>query len=338
MSTFRFVVRGFGASHRLDDSLMAYLESRFPAGPDRPAVSRSKVRRLVLSGAVRLDGRTECRPGLELRSGACLEVAFDAGLFFQEKDPQDLEFVMDQSRVLYEDQWLMVVDKPAGLPTEPTVVASRQNLHRAVAGFLAARDGVAEPYLGLHHRLDRETSGVILFSRDKASNPGLHQAFLERRVHKTYLALCALPARPEEQRRAEALAGLLAGRPVRVENTLGRISPRSQACRWGEVAAGEPAVTDLELEERLPGGLVVRASPLTGRTHQIRVHCAGLGIPLLGDGLYGGPTSLGGQELPRCMLHAACLRFRHPLSGAELEIRAGLPPEFQACLDRMGKR
>ena len=102
---------------------------------------------------------------------------------------QDRAFVMVADRILFEDAALIAVNKPAGLPTQPTLDEARENLYAAVKKFLAARDGVAEAYVGLHHRLDRDTSGVVIFTKDKAANAGVARAFAEHLARKTYLAL-----------------------------------------------------------------------------------------------------------------------------------------------------
>ena len=233
-------------------------------------------------------------------------------------------FAWGPERVLFEDEWLIVVDKPAGLPTQPTLDARRASVHATLAGFLHARDG-GTPYLGLQHRLDRDTSGVLLFTRDARANRGVTELFAGKAVRKTYLAL--------------AVAG--AGTPDawEVANHLGVVGREGKASRFGAVrSGGDPARTSFRVVERLSGAVLVEASPQTGRTHQIRVHLAGGGHPILGDPFYGGPTRVpagrkGGMiGVPRVMLHAAGLEFVHPMTQAAVRITCPWPQDFETCL------
>ena len=233
-------------------------------------------------------------------------------------------FAWTAERILFEDEWLIVVDKPAGLPTQPTLDAERSSVFGALQTFLAQRDG-AEAYLGLHHRLDRDTSGVLLFTRDRRANAGATALFADKTAQKTYLALAA---------------GGPAGGPDSwsVENTLGVVGRVGKASKFGAVrSGGDPAQTSFRRCERLPGAWLVEAQPHTGRTHQIRVHLAEGGHPIFGDGLYGGPMQLrpasgAAQTVPRVLLHAARLQFPHPVSGGTVDVRSELPADFAACL------
>ena len=227
-------------------------------------------------------------------------------------------------RILFEDEWLIVVDKPAGLPTQPTLDARRPSVHSTLANFLRERDGGA-PYLGLQHRLDRDTSGVLLFTRDARANRGVTELFAGKAVRKTYLAL--------------AVAGATAPNSWEIANHLGIVGREGKASRFGAVrSGGDPARTSFRVVERLSGILVVEASPHTGRTHQIRVHLAEGGHPILGDPFYGGPTRFtgGGKgapfSVPRVMLHAAGLEFVHPMTQATLKITCPCPADFETCL------
>lgn len=238
------------------------------------------------------------------------------------------DFVWTADRILFEDEWLMAVDKPAGLPSQPTLDRSRPSVSGVLAEFLRLRDG-CEPYIGLHHRLDRDTSGVLLFSRDRKANAGLADLFRTHGMRKTYLAIAA--------------AGSECPDAWDVENYLGVVGRVGGIARHGAVrSGGDPARTSFRVAERLPGALLVEARPRTGRTHQIRVHLAEGGHPIYGDVLYGGPMRLGSapgaRPVPRVMLHAAMLEFRHPVTGAEIGIRSPLPRDFDACLSELGRQ
>jgi len=208
--------------------------------------------------------------------------------------------------VLYEDDALLAVDKPPGLLTVPSADPRRPSLVAAVKAFLAARRharGAGEPYLAVHQRLDRDTSGVVLFATDPAANPGLAAAFAGRSVEKAYEALTHLP--PE--------------RP-----------PRRFTVESPVTADGAFARTDVTVVEALPGGLLVEARPLTGRKHQIRIHLARIGAAILGDDVYGPPRTRG--SVPRLMLHARRLALEHPLTGSRLVIESAPPADFRAAL------
>lgn len=282
-------------------------------------ISNSKLRRLVISGSVSVNGRQVRVPSFEVFSGSEVKADVDEERLFFEKQPDDIDFTLTQKDVLYEDDFIIVVNKPSHLPTEETIVAGRKSLHGAVVDFLFERQKVAAPnaknppYAGIMHRLDRDTSGVILFSKSRAVNKALHEAFEGRKVKKTYVAVvCGVP-------RQESFS---------VEFPMGRISPKSQAAKWGrllEAKGGVPSRTEFEFLKSFPSNSsfsVIHCFPFTGRTHQIRVHLASVSLPILGDTLYGG------NPFSRIMLHAECLEFPHPISGEILKIKAPLPEEF----------
>ncbi len=325
----------------LNESLPAECAGRGLATP-----SRSKIRRLVVAGAVSVDGRTTRIPAASAGTGRAITVLFDTDRAFSEREPDDISFELDESRVLYEDEAIIVVDKPAGLPVEATVVASRDHLHAAVKRYLhRAAGSVHEPYAGLLHRLDRETSGVVILTKTRAANASLHAQFLGHEIRKEYLALASRPTSDGKTagRAAPNDATPREGDAFRVENRLARITAKSARGKWGPVrTGGDEAITDFEIERVCFSWLAVRAFPLTGRTHQIRVHLSGLGYPLLGDPLYGGPgrvavvPAVSGNAktltVPRVMLHAKTVDFRHPLDGKLLTVSASVPEDFSPFL------
>lgn len=229
-------------------------------------------------------------------------------------------------RVLFEDEWLIAVAKPAGLPSQPTLDPARPSAESELKAYLKKRDG-GSPYLVLHHRLDRDTSGVLLFTKDPKANAGTGALFSEKKAQKTYHALCLLGA----------------GCPERweVKNYLGAKGRVGKATQYGSVrSGGDPALTCFRELERLADVSLIEASPKTGRTHQIRVHLSEGGHPLLGDPFYGGPASLtlaSGERLsiPRVMLHAYALEFPHPMTQAPTSIRCDWPADFAQCIERL---
>ena len=293
-------------------------------------LSNSKIRRMIMAGAVSVDGVRIRRPAYMLLRRQIVQVEFDKDKFFFEKQADDIAFELTATDVLYEDGDLIAVNKPEFFPTEQTIVGGekRDCLHAAVVRYLWAKTPALRnpPYAGIIHRLDRETSGVILFTKRRAANAACHEMFEKRAIQKTYHAVCTILGKAPSLQRSRRLE---AGSTFFVENYIGRVSPKSARAMWGELSAasgGLYARTDFTLLERDVIGdipiLKIEARPLTGRTHQIRVHLASVGLPILGDTLYSAP------EYKRTMLHAACLTFPHPVSGTIMTVSAPLPDEF----------
>jgi 23S rRNA pseudouridine1911/1915/1917 synthase len=263
------------AGRRLDEALAAWL----PETLGMP-VSRSAVRRLVVAGVIRVDGRPVRRPGMPLAAGMRVEGSIDASRLGPARTEQEAAGRVGTGRILHRDPHLLFVDKPAGLLMHATADPSRPNLYDAVKALIA--DGRREPYLGTHQRLDRDTSGVVLFTLDPAANAPLAAAFAAGGVAKTYHALCGRPRRPPPS-------------SWREEGPLGGDGPH--------------AVTAFRVIGEWAQGLLLEARPATGRKHQIRIHLAGRGLPIVGDARYGGSPG------PRVMLHALRLELGHPVTG-----------------------
>lgn len=228
-------------------------------------------------------------------------------------------------QIFYEDADLLAVHKPAGMYVDMTPWDTEANLHAALVRLMAARDG-APPKLHLAHRLDRDTSGVLLVVKNPALNPALQRAFAGGLVHKEYLALCA-GSPPDDE--FELVTG-----HGRSAHGLFRVYPA------GEIGRELPNGSHVKLmhtrfcvERRLAGGALVRAFPVTGRTHQIRLHLAHLGLPLIGDARYGGPAEWRGAVVAFHLLHAERLALPHPASGAPLELVAPAPAWAAGCYD-----
>jgi RluA family pseudouridine synthase len=245
-----------------------------------------------------------------------IEAHIDLPKLFEDSTSRDTKFELTKDRVLFEDEDLIVVDKPAGLPTHPTADEARDNLFAAVHRFLSRRDGIAEPYLGIHQRLDRDTSGVVLFTKSKRVNAAVGEMFSSHKAVKVYQALTVATRKklPEEWT---------------IKNYLGKVASKSKRAKYGAVKMdGDLAETFFRVIGEYPRGVWIEAIPKTGRTHQIRVHLAEYGLPILGDDLYGAAD----DRAPRLMLHAAELRFPNPMTGRELSVKSKLPEDFQECL------
>ena len=284
------------AGLRLDRLVEAWVAAALE-GP----VSRAAVRRLVMAGAVRVAGQPLRRPGGPVRAGTRIDVLVHPDRLGPAPAERETALRFGRERFLYRDAFLLAVDKPAGLAMHATADAARPNLYDLVKAQLPARGG--EAYLGLHQRLDRETSGVVLFTLDPAANAPLARAFATGvGVAKTYHALCARPARRVPER-------------WRVSGPLGGDGPRAD--------------TSFRLLQTLPHALLVEARPSTGRKHQIRIQLAEGGLPILGDARYGAPRD---RNVPRVLLHAHRLELVHPVSGAPLAITSPYPPDFRERL------
>jgi RluA family pseudouridine synthase len=294
-------------------------------------VTRGQLHKLIEAGAVRINGRPERAISRVLPPDGRIEVFADVAKFGPAGASKNVAVLAKPvawtaAQILFEDDWLIAVNKPVGLPTQPTLDVSRPNVLGALKNFLQKRDG-GSPYLGLHHRLDRDTSGVLLFTKDQKANAGVAALFASRSLQKTYQALCLGKGSCPDC--------------WEVENHLGVVARAGKDSKFGAVrSGGDPAHTSFKVLERFPGALLVEAQPHTGRTHQIRVHLAGGGYPILGDAFYGGPVDLRpapglNLHIPRVMLHAASLVFLHPLTNAPLTIRSPWPEDFVACLNQL---
>ena len=288
---------------RLDQVLADWL----PVALGEP-VSKAGVRKLIVAGAVYLNRRRVRIASKNILARARIEVFYEGEKL--KTISRDRPFEMSKAHILFEDEFLIAIDKPPGLPTQPTIDEARANLYAAVKRYLGP-----QAYVGLHHRLDRDTSGVVLFTKAKASNAGVAEAFAKHLARKTYLALAKGQAPKPEWK---------------VENFLAREKPSQ---RYHSVrAGGDPARTEFRVVEKLAGASLVEARPLTGRTHQIRVHLAEGGTPILGDDLYGGGDR---ESVPRLMLHARRLELRHPVTRAELSLESPVPADFEIALERL---
>ena len=311
----KLVITNNLASKRLDEALARWL----PEALGRP-VSKSKGRKLIMAGAVRLNGKPVKAAARELIPGATIEAYIDLQKLFEDAPSRDQKFELTADRILFEDADLIVVDKPPGLPSHPTADQTRDNLLSAVQRFLSKRDGSANPYLGVHHRLDRDTSGAVLFTKSPRANAPMAELFSTRRVMKIYEVLTA----PARKRQLE--------KQWTIQNHLGKISSKSKRARYGAVdSGGRAAETSFRLLGEYPRGLWIEAVPKTGRTHQIRVHLSEYGLPILGDDLYGTESELA----PRLMLHAAQLSFSHPFTKREVLVKSPQPEDFRQCLRRI---
>ena len=281
-----------------------------------PEFSRSYLQQLIESGSVQLNGRHAAKPAHKVKAG-------DAGTVELRPTPQSQAFKPEAMAldVLFQDEHLLVLDKPAGLVVHP----APGNWSGTLLNGLLAHDGLAQmlPRAGIVHRLDKDTSGLMVVARSRAAMDALVQAIAAREVARQYVALAHRRWTGPGQRQVDA--------------PIGR-DPRNRlrmAVVDLERNAGKPAVTGFDLLENADAGCLVRATLQTGRTHQIRVHMAGIGHPLVADEVYGGAAGVG---MKRQALHAFRLAFAHPATGQALEFHAPLPSDMAAALQAWGLR
>ncbi|HSM38470.1 MAG TPA: RluA family pseudouridine synthase [Candidatus Limnocylindrales bacterium] len=289
---------------------------RFDVAVARVAdISRAHAQRLISDGRALLEGR-RARASDRLLGGERLSVELSA--------PPDPTLIPEAIplRIAYEDASMLIVDKPAGLVVHPSAGHATGTLVHALLGRAQARGeplgsiaGVGRP--GIVHRLDKDTSGLLLVAKTDDAQSSLMRQFADHAIDKEYLALVRGEA-PSPRGRIEAPVGR---------------DPRDRQ-RMAVVAKGRDAVTEYELLGAGSGYSLLSLRPRTGRTHQLRAHLAYLRLPIAGDQRYGGGLGPGG--LGRQFLHAARLGLRRPLDDAMLRARSQLPPDLAACLVEAG--
>jgi 23S rRNA pseudouridine1911/1915/1917 synthase len=288
-----------------------------------PALSRASVQRLIDGAQVRLNGAVVAKPGQRVRAGDAVEVDVPPA--------EPIELVAEDLplAVLYEDAELIVVDKQAGLVVHPAAGHARGTLVNALVFHcrdLSGIGGALRP--GIVHRLDKDTSGAMVVAKSDRAHAALTAAFAAKSrgepggIVREYLGIAAPPP--------PAAAGTL--------RTLYGRHPTDRKRFSSRVATGKPAVTHWTVVEPLAGAALVRFQLETGRTHQIRVHAADHGWPLLGDPLYGRtprPLASIAEALGRQALHAALLELDHPVTRERLRFESPLPADLAAALARL---
>ena len=274
-----------------------------------PSLSRRKARAAIEKGQVTVDG--------ERVRAAGRHVAETAKVIWDPNRPA-LSRARSSLPLLYEDEHVLVVDKPAGLLSVPTpgAATTEDTAFARVRDYVARRRGGAG-WVGRVHRLDRDTSGALVFALTPAARAGLIRAFRAHRIERRYLVLVS--GRPPAE------TGIVDA-PLRDAYVGGRRG----VARAGEPA--QPALTRWRVRERLSGAALLEVELGTGRQHQIRVHLAHAGLPVLGDPVYGRPGRGPRTRAPRQMLHAFGLSFAHPIGGERVAIESTLPADFARAL------
>lgn len=298
--TSPLIISADGAGERLDRVLAA----RFPN------LSRAQLQRLIRSGAITVNDMP-VRPAYRLSPGDRIVVTFP-----EEETVRPENIPLD---IVYEDDYLLVVNKPAGMVVHPAAGVVRGTLVNALLAHCPQVADVGGPdRAGIVHRLDRETSGLIVVAKDPETHAALQRQFKRRQVRKTYIALVEGQVQPQE---------------AIIEVPIGR--DQKDRTRMRVARTGRPAVTQYRVLEVFPQYTLLEVRPHTGRTHQIRVHLAWFGYPVVGDRVYGRQRQT--LLVDRHFLHARDLAFTHPATGETVAFTAPLPPELVAILNQLRK-
>lgn len=280
-------------------------------------LTRSYVQKLIRDGLVQVNAHTE-RASYKVKESEAVELTWPA-------PPEDLlipqEIPLD---VIWEDEYMIVINKPPDMVMYPGLGHEHGTLMNAVVARCRKLSSVGAPLRpGVVHRLDQETSGVIIIAKDDSAHHNLVRQFKEREVDKQYLAL---------------LYGNLKENSGEIKTLIGR-SASSRKKMSAKPKRGKEAITRFEVIKRVKSAALVKVRIITGRTHQIRVHFASIGNPVLGDKTYGKKTSITLAQrtisFPRQMLHSYSLRLKHPIDGKPLEFTAPMPEDMKKAMEEI---
>ena len=288
-------------------------------------LSRERTKGLIADGAVRLGGVVATSASARVAEGISFTVTLPP-LAPLDLEPQDIPL-----DIVFEDDHLIVVNKPAGMVVHPAAGNRDGTLVNALLhhcrGRLSGINGVERP--GIVHRIDKDTSGLLVVARTDAAHEGLARQFADHSIHRRYLAVCAGHPNPP--------TGTIDARLGRSDR-----DRKKMAVLAKDSSRGKQAVTHYTLVRRLAHAALIECRLETGRTHQVRVHCASIGHPLLGDPVYGRTPKplrslLESLAFRRQALHAAELGFIHPATGKTVEFRAELPRDMRELIDETAR-
>lgn len=300
------------AGWRLDRALAAAV----------PTLSRERLKTLIRSGAVEEEGRAVRDPALKVKGGEALRIAVPEARPAH-NEPQDIPLP-----IVFEDEHLLVVDKPAGMVVHPAAGNLDGTLVNALlhhcAGKLSGIGGVARP--GIVHRIDKDTSGLLVVAKTDVAHEGLARQFAAHSIDRRYLAI---------------VTGVPKASHGTIDAPLARSATNRKKIAIVEGQRGKRAVTHWKRLEALRDSALVECRLETGRTHQVRVHMASIGHPLLGDPVYGRAGKTHGNLLKelgfyRQALHAAELGFTHPVTKNRLSFSSPMPPDIQELKRALG--
>ena len=288
-------------------------------------LSRARVQTLIADGVVEVGGKAAVSASAKVVQGDEFRVDLPV-VASPEARPQDIPL-----DIAFEDEHLVVVNKPAGMVVHPAAGNPDGTLVNALLhhcrGQLSGIGGVARP--GIVHRIDKDTSGLLVVAKSDAAHEGLAAQFAQHTVHRRYLALTGGTPNPTE--------GTIDARLGRSDS-----NRKKMAVLAKNSSRGKHAVTHYRVLDRFPHAALIECRLETGRTHQVRVHCASIGHALLGDQTYGRTPKLLKSLLARLgfarqALHAAELGFLHPISGESVSFSAPVPNDMQELIDELGR-
>ncbi|WP_370184447.1 RluA family pseudouridine synthase [Alteriqipengyuania sp.] len=288
-------------------------------------LSRERIKGLIAEGAVEIAGRRATTPSAKVEAGTPFTIALPAPTPL-EAEPQDIPLA-----VAYEDEHLIVVDKPAGMVVHPAAGNRDGTLVNALLhhckGELSGINGVERP--GIVHRIDKDTSGLLVVAKTDSAHEGLAKQFAEHSISRRYIAICAGQPKP-----AEGTIDARLGRSDRDRKKMAVLPP--------DASRGKHAVTHYRTINSWGIASKLECRLETGRTHQVRVHCASIGHPLLGDPQYGRDPKalrpiLEKLGFKRQALHAASLGFVHPATGGRVDFQADLPRDMVELIDEIAR-
>jgi len=295
---FRFLVSENSSGQRIDHFIVS----------QKSDLSRGFIRKIIDLGGVHAAGRRIRKCSYAVNIGESIEVYID-------NLPLDI-FTIQPSDVLYRDKFLIAINKPSGIETQPTPARFKGTLYESLSRYLADPfRPMSKPSLGMVQRLDRDTSGVIVFSIHPQAHKTLSELFGGRRIRKTYLAL-------------------VEGTPSKNEGEIVSLLARTRANNLMKTVerGGKEAITRYKVLRRFNDATLLEIDIPTGRSHQIRVHMAENGHPLLGDTRYGGPLRFHEKDISRHMLHAWRLVLDHPVTGQPLVFEAPVPKDMETLM------
>ncbi len=275
-------------------------------------LSRSYIKKLIEQGNITLSSNKTLTPSLRLKPGEKIFITIPPS------KPLDIKPINISLDILYEDEFLLVLNKPAGLVVHPGAGNEEKSIVHALLAYckdLSGIGGILRP--GIVHRLDKDTSGVLLVAKDDITHQRLSEKFKSSQIEKYYIAL---------------VKGEMKDLSGRIELPIGR-HPVDRKRMYAPCPNGRRAISVWKLKESFKKASLIEVQILTGRTHQIRVHMAAISHPVLGDRVYGKQIELVMRntkvEFPRQMLHAERVRFLHPISNKFLELRAPIPQDMR---------
>jgi 23S rRNA pseudouridine1911/1915/1917 synthase len=272
-----------------------------------PTLSRTKIRKIIDLGGVHIDGQRVRRCSWNVEPNQKIEL-------YQDNSPLD-PFRLSQDTILFQDKYLIVINKPAGVDTQPTPARYKGTLYEALLAWFEKDKKIRHPQIGMAQRLDRDTSGVIVFSTHPDAHKELTTQIQNHTVKKEYLAMVQGIPSPDEGTFHSFL----------------KKDPTSHRM-YSDPSKGKEAITHYRTVKSWADSALVSIQLVTGRTHQIRTHFSEAGYPLLGDVQYGGPRIHGGCKWSRQCLHSWKLQMNHPKTGESLSFAAPIPADMGAAL------